>query len=83
MGTGDIFPDIGILGTPVIDSTTGTIYLVTKTKDSGTSTYHQRIHALSLVDGSEKFSGPTEISSAITVPGTGDGSSGETSHSVR
>jgi hypothetical protein len=76
VGTGDIFPDIGILGTPVIDSTTGTIYVVTKTKDNGTTTYHQRIHALSLIDGSEKFSGPTDITSAITVPGNGDGSSG-------
>jgi len=72
----DIFPDIGILGTPVIDSATGTIYVVTKTKDSGTANYHQRIHALSLVDGSEKFNGPIDITSAITVPGNGDGGSG-------
>ena len=76
VGTGDIFPDIGILGTPVIDSTTKTIYLVTKTKNSGTTTYHQRIHALSLIDGSEKFNGPIDITSAITVPGVGDQSSG-------
>src|SRR5262249_22289794 len=72
----DIFPDIGILSTPVIDPTTQTIYVVTKTKSSGTTTYHQRIHALSLIDGSEKFNGPTDITSAITVPGIGDGSSG-------
>src|SRR5262249_26606076 len=72
----DIVPDIGILGTPVIDSSTNTIYVVTKTKTNGTTTYHQRIHALSLVDGSEKFSGPTDITSALTVPGTGVGASG-------
>jgi len=76
LGTADIFPDIGILGTPVIDSTTSTIYVVTKTKNSGTTTYHQRIHALSLTDGSEKFGGPIDITSAITVPGVGDQSSG-------
>jgi hypothetical protein len=76
VGSADIFPDIGILGTPVIDSTTSTIYVVTKTKNSGTSTFHQRIHALSLTDGSEKFGGPTDITSAIAVPGTGDGGSG-------
>src|SRR5262249_43419946 len=53
VGSDDIVPDIGILGTPVIDSSTNTIYVVTKTKTNGTTTYHQRIHALSLVDGSE------------------------------
>ena len=31
--TNSIFPDIGILGTPVIDSTSNIIYLVTKTKN--------------------------------------------------
>ena len=60
----------------MIDSTSNTVYVVTKTKDNGTTTYHQRIHALSLIDGSEKFNGPMDITSAITVPGTGDGSSG-------
>jgi hypothetical protein len=78
LDSADIVPDIGILGTPVIDATTKTIYLVTKTKNSGTTTYHQRIHALSLIDGSEKFNGPIDITSAITVPGVGDQSSGGT-----
>jgi hypothetical protein len=77
LGSADIYPDIGILGTPVVDPASGTIYVVTKTKDSG-GVYHQRIHALGLIDGSEKFSGPMEISSSITVPGTGDGSSNGT-----
>jgi len=75
VGSADIYPDIGILGTPVIDPASSTIYVVTKTKDAG-GAYHQRIHALSLIDGSEKFSGPADITSSITVPGTGDGSSG-------
>jgi hypothetical protein len=78
VGSADIFPDIGILGTPVIDPASNTVYVVTKTKNSGTTTYHQRIHALSLIDGSEKFSGPTDITSAITVPGSGDGGNGTT-----
>ncbi|MDP9340238.1 MAG: hypothetical protein M3P45_15365 [Acidobacteriota bacterium] len=59
VGTDDITPDIGIVGTPVIDSSTKTIYVVSKSKNGGT--FHQRLHALSLVDGSEKFSGPQEI----------------------
>jgi hypothetical protein len=55
----DLTPDIGIVGTPVIDPTTNTIYVVSKSKNGGT--FHQRLHALSLIDGSEKFSGPQEI----------------------
>jgi hypothetical protein len=59
VGTGDITPDIGIVGTPVIDGATKTIYVVSKSKSG--STFHQRLHALSLNDGSEKFSGPQDI----------------------
>ncbi len=77
--TDDITPDIGIVGTPVIDSSTGTLYVVTKSEDTGTgcapsAACHQRLHALSLIDGSEKFGGPVDITAAITVAGTGDGS---------
>jgi hypothetical protein len=59
VGSGDITPDIGIVGTPVIDGATKTIYVVSKSKSG--STFHQRLHALSLIDGSEKFSGPQDI----------------------
>ena len=81
VGTSDIFPDIGIVGTPVIDVATGTLYVVSKSKTNGTActpatSCFQRLHALSLIDHSEKFGGPVNITSAITVPGTGDGSSG-------
>jgi hypothetical protein len=68
----DIFPDIGIIGTPVIDPSSSIIYLVTKTKTAG-GTYHQRLHALSLATGAEAPNSPVEISSAITVPGTCEG----------
>jgi hypothetical protein len=72
VGSSDIFPDIGILGTPVIDPNTKTIYLVTKTKAG--STYHQRLHALSLATGAETANSPREInSSAITYPGNCEG----------
>jgi len=67
----DINKKIGITGTPVIDMSSMTIYVVAKTKE-GTVNYHQRLHALSLIDGSEKFSGPVDITPAITVPGSGD-----------
>jgi hypothetical protein len=62
-GSTDLAPDIGIVGTPVIDPTTNTIYVVSKSKNG--ATIHQRLHALSLIDGSEKFSGPQEIAATF------------------
>ena len=81
MGSEDIQPDVGIVGTPVIDPVTKILYVVTKTKTAGTNARlagqcHQRLHALSLVDGSETSNGPFELTSAITVAGSGDGSNG-------
>jgi hypothetical protein len=63
-GSTDLAPDIGIVGTPVIDPTTKTIYVVSKSKNG--TTIHQRLHALSLIDGSEKFSGPQEIAATFS-----------------
>jgi hypothetical protein len=76
VGCADLVPDIGITGTPVIDPVTNTLYVVTKTKTipGAPATYHQRLHALSILNGSEKFGGPTDIHA--TVPGNGNGSSG-------
>ncbi len=81
VGSDDIFTDIGIVGTPVIDASTNTLYVVSKSKTTATActpatSCFQRLHALSLIDGSEKFGGPANITAAISVPGTGDGSSG-------
>jgi hypothetical protein len=60
----DIFPDIGILGTPVIDPATNIIYLVTKTKTSSTN-YIQRLHALNLLTGAEQTNSPVVISASV------------------
>src|SRR6266480_1976025 len=68
----DMVPVIGVTSTPVIDPTTNTLYVVAKTKE-GTS-YFQRLHALDIVTGAEKFGGPVAIEA--TVSGTGDGSNG-------
>jgi Putative Ig domain len=75
--TNSIFPDIGILGTPVIDSTSNTIYFVTKTKNiTGPGLVaHQRLHALNLADGTEIANSPVELDSSITVPGNCEGGS--------
>jgi uncharacterized protein YjdB len=81
IGSEDIVPDLGIVGTPVIDLATKILYVVTKTKTQGTNcrtpgSCHQRLHALSLLDGTETAGGPAELTSSITVAGTGGGSSG-------
>jgi hypothetical protein len=72
-GFQDIQPEIGVTGTPVIDLASGTMYLVSKS-EGPVGTFHQRLHALDLVTGNEKFSGPIDI--AASVLGTGDGSVG-------
>src|SRR5215831_15386896 len=69
----DISPEIGITGTPVIDNSTRTLYVVAKTKE-GPNTYVQRLHALDLGTGVEKFGGPVDVQAS--VPGTGNGSTG-------
>jgi putative pyrroloquinoline-quinone-binding quinoprotein len=65
-----ITTQIGILGTPVIDTVSGTMYLVARTKESGV--FYQRLHALDITTGEEKFGGPVVIQAS--VPGTGSGS---------
>ena len=72
VGTSDVVPELGITGTPVIDPTTNTLYVVGKTKESGV--YFERIHALDITTGQEKFGGPVAISGSVT--GNGNGSSG-------
>src|SRR5213075_1964342 len=59
-------------GTPAIDQASGTLYVVAKTKES--ASYVQRLHALDIKTGAEKFGGPVVIQAS--VPGTGNGSSG-------
>jgi hypothetical protein len=78
---GDVYPEIGVTGTPVIDPATNTMYLVSASEIVGSSsgncaassgTFYHRLHALDLATGSEKFNAPATITAA--VPGTGDGS---------
>jgi hypothetical protein len=67
----NVYPITGITATPVIDPTTNTIYVLVRTQESGASV--QRLHALDITTGKEKFGGPVEV--AAIVSGTGQGSS--------
>ena len=69
-----VSPEYGITSTPVIDTSTNTIYVVAATKEHGS--FFNRLHALDITTGAEKFGGPVAIEA--TYPGTGDGSSGGT-----
>jgi hypothetical protein len=71
-GCEDLVPEIGITGTPVIDTGTKTIYLVTKTRETGF--FVQRLHAIDVVTHVEKFGGPKIISASVS--GTGEGNNG-------
>src|ERR1700677_628374 len=69
-----IYPNTGITGTPVIDPTTNTMYVLVRTAETtaGVINYVQRLHALNIATGAEMLGGPVAI--AASVKGTGVGS---------
>ena len=74
LGCKDLVPEIGITGTPVIDTSSGTIYLIASGKVGGTIV--QYLHALDVITLSEKFGGPVLIQA--TVPGKAADGNGST-----
>lgn len=71
-GYGDIAPEVGVTGTPVIDPTTNTLYVVSKSVSASTQ-FFQRLHAIDLTTGNERVT-PRSVDSSISVPGNGAGS---------
>ena len=69
-GAGDIAPEVGVTGTPVIDPGTNTLYVLAKSV-VGPGAFYQRLHAIDLTTGNEKPGSPTTIEA--TYPGSGDG----------
>ncbi|HEV8381068.1 MAG TPA: PQQ-binding-like beta-propeller repeat protein [Gemmatimonadales bacterium] len=62
--------NIGIVGTPVIDTARATIYFVARSTTG--SSFVQHLHAVNIVDGNEIAGSPKTISA--TASGNGDGS---------
>src|SRR6202050_3417358 len=71
-GCTDLIPQVGITSTPVIDPSSGTMYLEATSEEGGK--FIHRLHALDITTGAEKAPGPVAITAS--VPGTGAGSSG-------
>jgi hypothetical protein len=72
VNSGDISPEIGITGTPVIDPASNLLYLVVKTKETigGSAHYVQRLHAINVGDGTD----------AVTPVLLGDTTNGNTNN---
>ncbi|MGA2335538.1 MAG: hypothetical protein WBQ19_19515 [Terriglobales bacterium] len=68
-GLGNGFDEEGIIGTPVIDTTTNTMYLVAKTALNGTVRHH--IHALDITSGNEQPGSPVQITNIQTTSNKG------------
>ncbi|HUN71818.1 MAG TPA: Ig domain-containing protein [Steroidobacteraceae bacterium] len=72
-GYGDLTPEVGVTGTPVIDPATGTLYVVSKSMNAAGTLFYQRLHAIDITSGAEKTGSPVDI--AATYPGTAAGGS--------
>ena len=66
----DFSGNCGITATPVIDPVSGTIYVASRTKESGKNFVH-RLHALDIRTGKERPNSPVIVTA--TYPGTGAG----------
>ena len=66
VGTGGGFssPEVGVVGTPVIDPASGILYVVSMSANSAGTSFYHRLHAIDITTGSEK---PGSPGSAITA----------------
>jgi hypothetical protein len=58
--------EIGILGTPVIDPTSNTLYVVAKSTITNTDKTSFWLHALDITSGGEKFGAPILIKASVS-----------------
>jgi len=66
-GCGDLTPQIGITGTPVIDPANNTMFAVTATKESGN--YIHRLHAIDIRSGAEQSGSPVVVQGSLAATG--------------
>ncbi len=72
-GFADITPEVGVIGTPVVDPQAGIVYIVSKSMNAAGTAFFQRLHAIDMVTGTEKSGSPVLLSG--TFPGSGGGGS--------
>lgn len=60
---GPILPYVGVTSTPVIDPSTGTLYVVSEQKSSSGTSF--RLNALDITTGAQKFGGPVTIQASV------------------
>lgn len=68
---GNFLSNIGIVGTPVIDTISNTMYLVARSINPATTHFSQYLHALDIRTGAERPNSPVLIQAQVN--GTGDG----------
>jgi hypothetical protein len=68
-----IAPEIGVTSTPVIELETGTLFVLARTMEGGgllSYGHHvQKLHALAITTGVEKFGGPVAVQGSIRTRG--------------
>jgi uncharacterized protein (TIGR03437 family) len=70
----DVYPEIGVLGTGVVDPVAGVFYVVADTLQNGAPLF--QLHALDLSSGQERMNGPVVITASVPISAQGATSAG-------
>jgi Putative Ig domain len=70
-GYGDLTPEVGVTGTPVIDPASDTLYVVSKSMNAAGTDFYQRLHAIDIATGAEKPGSPVAIAASFSGTAAG------------